>query len=55
MKRTRSKVSPKMSPSANNEGFEVHSNGVEVLNGDGDNTVQNVVIAGAGPAGLMLA
>jgi len=41
-----------MSPSANNKGFGVHSNGVEGLHGG---TVQNVVIAGAGPAGLMLA
>ncbi|TVY41092.1 3-hydroxybenzoate 4-monooxygenase [Lachnellula subtilissima] len=42
-----------MSPGANNEGFGLgHSNGAGVLDGD---AVENVVIAGAGPAGLMLA
>lgn len=43
-----------MSPGANNEGFVElgRSNGAGVLDGD---AVENVVIAGAGPAGLMLA
>lgn len=51
MKRTRSQVSPTMSPGANNEGFDGHINGH--ANGV-DSDVENAVIVGAGPAGLML-
>ncbi|KAL3426087.1 FAD binding domain-containing protein [Phlyctema vagabunda] len=51
MKRSRSQVSPTMSPGANNEGFD--ANPVNGQNGSGP--VEDVVIAGAGPAGLMLA
>lgn len=39
-----------MSPSADNEGFDVNGN-VHVAHG---HDVEKVVIAGAGPAGLML-
>lgn len=55
MKRTRSQSSPKMSLSVDDVGLDDRSDGAEMSNGDGDDTVQNVVIAGAGPAGLMLA
>jgi NADPH-dependent 2,4-dienoyl-CoA reductase/sulfur reductase-like enzyme len=48
-------VSPAMSPSANNEGFQDHANGIEIVNSIKNDTVQDVIIAGAGPAGLMLA
>jgi ribulose 1,5-bisphosphate synthetase/thiazole synthase len=44
-----------MSPSANNEGFEDHVNGIEILDSIKDDAAQDVIIAGAGPAGLMLA
>ncbi len=52
MKRTRSQVSPTMSPGADNEGFDVKMGGCDT-NGN-DQEIENVVIAGAGPAGLML-
>jgi NADPH-dependent 2,4-dienoyl-CoA reductase/sulfur reductase-like enzyme len=44
-----------MSPSANNEVLNDHGNGIEILDGIQNDTVQDVIIAGAGPAGLMLA
>lgn len=56
MKRSRSQVSPRMSPGANDEGFPVADGGA--MNGvqtQEESAVRDVVIAGAGPAGLMLA
>ncbi|KAI1628945.1 FAD binding domain-containing protein [Exophiala viscosa] len=52
MKRTRSQVSPTMSPGADDEGFDAGVNGHN-LNGH-ENEVENAIIVGAGPAGLML-
>jgi NADPH-dependent 2,4-dienoyl-CoA reductase/sulfur reductase-like enzyme len=55
MKRVRSQVSssPEMSPGVEGEGFDAR---VPLRNGNGaHDDVENVVIAGAGPAGLMLA
>ena len=50
MKRSRSQVSPTMSPSAINEGFVANGNG-HAVDGVG---IEAVTIVGAGPAGLML-
>lgn len=50
MKRLRSQVSPTMSPSADNGGFVVNGED-HAVNGV---NVENVIIVGAGPAGLML-
>lgn len=54
MKRTRSQVSPTMSPSATNEAFVPNVSENPITNGSGD-AIENVVVVGAGPAGLMLA
>ena len=50
MKRLRSQVSPTMSPSADNGGLAINGEN-HAVNGV---KVENVVIVGAGPAGLML-
>lgn len=54
MKRDRSQLSssPEMSPGAEGEGFDIR-----LPNGNGihDEEIENVLISGAGPAGLMLA
>jgi hypothetical protein len=61
MKRSRSQLSREMSPGVNDEGFSSRAEnegmlGVEQRNGSGkDNGLQHVIVAGAGPAGLMLA
>ncbi|KIX06265.1 uncharacterized protein Z518_04240 [Rhinocladiella mackenziei CBS 650.93] len=52
MKRTRSQVSPTMSPGVDNEGFDTSVNG---HNANGINDyIEDAVIVGAGPAGLMM-
>ncbi|OQV06647.1 FAD binding domain-containing protein [Cladophialophora immunda] len=48
MKRTRSQVSPTTAPGADNGGCDAH------INGPDDENVENVIIVGAGPAGLIL-
>jgi threonine dehydrogenase-like Zn-dependent dehydrogenase len=61
MKRSRSQVSQEMSPRANEEGFlhKLHENevfGLEATNGARrEDSSSHVIVAGAGPAGLMLA
>ena len=50
MKRSISQLSSIMTPGANNEGFNASP-----VNRSNEIEVENVVIAGAGPAGLMLA
>lgn len=54
MKRDRSQLSPspEMAPGVEGEGFDVR---MPTSNGILDEQVENVVISGAGPAGLMLA
>lgn len=61
MKRSRSQVSQEMSPGANEEGFLHKPPNNEVFELEATNgarweeSLSHVIVAGAGPAGLMLA
>jgi hypothetical protein len=57
MKRTRSTRSLEMAPGKNNEGFQDASmqNGTSDAHSVTNDDTNHVIIAGAGPAGLMLA
>jgi hypothetical protein len=55
MKRSRSQVSREMSPGVNDEGFLHKQQGNEIFTAGKADNDSHVIVAGAGPAGLMLA